>query len=326
MLATIQFSIPPQYKYMAGSMDMQTAFLQNLTSVATILLNQAALYKSQLTELPLRLSDLASRCHMGALEIAATIRGTSNVHVTQQCAYTAFCIYVGARVFVEMLRQPAPTTPPASGPTKEDLQGDLNMMLAALQTFTEHVPLAGHFLMQLEADLNGLEKVVSVRPYDVNVGYAECSVFSGLGKDASNQQEATKKDGMWVKPSNPQIPTASTDNPYHRPCHRSSFDMRAPEQRFTNVETSRNSSLSTDSPSRNSSMANSVQAISSDSSPNIATPDSVRQFDADKFFGEMTNLSSNGIEITMSMDQGIQGLNDDGFFTEMLGVHMNTGN
>ena len=155
---------------------MQTAFLQNLTSVAAVLLNQAALYKSQLTELPLRLSDLASRCHMGALEIASTIRGTSNVHVTLQCAYTAFCIYVGARVFVEMLRQPGPTAPPASGPTREALQSDLNMMLAALQTFTAHVPLAGHFLMQLEADLNGLEKVVSIRPYDVTVGYAECHV------------------------------------------------------------------------------------------------------------------------------------------------------
>lgn len=81
-------------------------------------------------------------------------------------------------MFVEMLRQPAPTSPPASGPSREDLQGDLNMLLAALQTYTEHVPLAGHFLMQLEADLHGLEKVVSIRPYDVNVGYGDCNVIS----------------------------------------------------------------------------------------------------------------------------------------------------
>jgi hypothetical protein len=178
LLATVQFSIPQHLKYIPGSLDMQAAFLQNLTSVGAVLLNQAALYKSQLTELPLRLSDLASRCHMGALEIAATVRNTSNVHVSFQCAYSAFCIYVGARVFVEMLRQPAPSDPPASGPTHESLQSDLNMMLAALRTFTEHVPLAGHFLMQLEADLNGLEKVISVRPYDVMVGYAECHVCS----------------------------------------------------------------------------------------------------------------------------------------------------
>jgi hypothetical protein len=177
LLATIQFSIPQQLNYMPGSLDMQNAFLQNLLSVATVLLNQAALYKSQLTELPFRLSDLASRCHMGAIQIANTVRGTSNVHVTRQCAYTAFCIYVGARVFVEMLRQPAPTTPPTTGPTREDLQGDLNMMLAGLQSFTDHVPLAGHFLMQLQADLNGLENVISQRPYDVTVGYGECHVF-----------------------------------------------------------------------------------------------------------------------------------------------------
>lgn len=325
MLATIQFSIPPQFKYVPGSTDMQTAFLQNLTSVATILLNQAALYKSQLTELPLRLSDLASRCHMGALEIAATIRGTSNVHVTQQCPYTAFCIYVGARVFVEMLRQPAPTTTPASGPTKEDLEGDLNMMLAALQTFTEHVPLAGHFLMQLEADLNGLEKVVSVRPYDVTLGYSECSVFSGIGKEIQAQQETSDKSGgMWTKPSNPQVPSTSpTNNPYPRPKRHTSFDMRAPEQRLAYINSSRHSSLSTDSPSQNSSMATSIQALSSDSSPTIATPESVRQFDSDKYFGDMTNLGGNGIDITMNMDHGIQDMNDDGFFTDMLGVNLN---
>jgi len=157
-----------------GSTNIQAAFLQNLTSVATVLLNQAALYKSQLTELPLRLSDLAGRCHMGAVEIANVVRQTSNVHVTYQCAYNSFCIYVGARVFVEMLRQP--TSAPNQSPSKEQLEGDLNMMLAALQTFTLHVPLAGHFLMQLQADLNGLEKVISIRPYDVNIGYNECGV------------------------------------------------------------------------------------------------------------------------------------------------------
>jgi hypothetical protein len=177
LLATIQFSIPSSLKYIPGSKDMQNAFLQHLLSIGTILLNQAALYKSQLQELPLRISDLASRCHMGAIEIANTLRGTSNVSVTRQCAYTAFCIYVGARVFVEMLRQPAPAATPTTGPTREDLQSDLNMLLSALQSFTEHAPLAGHFLMQLQADLNGLDNVVSVRPYDVSVGYSDCFVL-----------------------------------------------------------------------------------------------------------------------------------------------------
>lgn len=180
LLATINFSIPSDLKYVAGSTNMQSAFLQHLLSVSTILLNQAALYKSQLTELPLRLSDLINRCQMGAFEISNTIRASSNVHITHQCAYTAFCIYVGARIFVEMLRQPPPTSPSMSATSREDFQNDLTMMLAALQTFKEHVPLAGHFLMQLEADLNGLENVISTRPYDVNVGYAECHVPSAF--------------------------------------------------------------------------------------------------------------------------------------------------
>jgi hypothetical protein len=49
-------------------------------------------------------------------------------------------------------------------------------LLIALQSFTAYVPLAGHFLMQLEADLHGLENIVSVRPYDVQVGYNKCHV------------------------------------------------------------------------------------------------------------------------------------------------------
>ena len=197
MLATIQFSIPQNLKYIPGSINMQAAFLQNLSSVASVLLNQAALYKSQLTELPLRLSDLACRCHQGASEIASTIRSTSNVHVTLQFPYTAFCIYVGARVFVEMLRQPAPNCPPTSGPTRADLEGDLNMMLAALQTFTEHVPLAGHFLMQLQADLNGLENVISIRPYDVRVGYQECHVLIPISKTANILDLPSDHSSSW---------------------------------------------------------------------------------------------------------------------------------
>jgi hypothetical protein len=62
--------------------------------------------------------------------------------------------------------------------------------------------------------------------------------------------------------------------------------------------------------------------MSMDHSPNTATPESIRQFDSDKFFGDI-HLPGNGVDLGMSMGQGMG--DDDGveFFTEMLGVNLN---
>ena len=97
--------------------------------------------------------------------------------------------------------------------------------------------------------------------------------------------------------------------------------------RFSHVDISRSGSLTTESPSRHSSMtgSTSVQPISSDSSPNIATPDSIQPFDAERFFGNM-NLGANGMDVNLNLGQG---MGDDGtveFFTEMLGVQLNNNN
>lgn len=99
-----------------------------------------------------------------------------------------------------------------------------------------------------------------------------------------------------------------------------SFDMRGPD-RVSYVDTSRHISLSNDgTPSRNSSTSVPGTLNSSESTPNIATPESMRQFDPDKFFGDM-NLSNTEIDVTMNMG----GMDDGGveFFTEMLGVNLN---
>ena len=93
--------------------------------------------------------------------------------------------------------------------------------------------------------------------------------------------------------------------------------------RFTYVDTSRNNSLSNGgTPSRNSSTSFPGTVNSSENTPNTTTPESMRQFDPDKFFGDM-NLSNTGIDATMNMGSG---MGDDGeveFFTDMLGVDLN---
>lgn len=57
----------------------------------------------------------------------------------------------------------------------------------------------------------------------------------------------------------------------------------------------------------------------SDTTPNTATPESIRQFDPDKFFGDM-NLAGTGIDVTMNMGATID---EAEFFTDMLGVNLN---
>lgn len=97
------------------------------------------------------------------------------------------------------------------------------------------------------------------------------------------------------------------------------FDMRGVD-RITPIDISRNTSLS-DGLSREGSMTSaSIHPLSSDSSPNnITTPESIRHFDPDKFFGDM-NLSASGIDVVMNMGQDDPSVE---FFTEMLAGNLN---
>jgi hypothetical protein len=131
----------------------------------------------------------------------------------------------------------------------------------------------------------------------------------------------TRQGGMWIKPSGPQLPAAPNTDPNQRSIP---FDVHPSDQaRFTYVDTARNSSLSNDTTPQSRHSSTSIQPLSSVSSPNIATPESIRNFDPQKFFEGMAMDGVTG-GMNMSGDMG-----DDGgveFFTEMLGVLNNNGN
>jgi hypothetical protein len=143
-------------------------------------------------------------------------------------------------------------------------------------------------------------------------------------------------NGIWSKDAtnNNSIPDYTFARQQQFPTTRA-FDMRGPERfpsdRFTYVDNSRNNSLGKDNnstPSGSTSNPGSVGVLpntSSDNTPNTTTPESIRQFDPDKIFGDM-NFSTVGMDVTMDMGQG---MGDDGgieYFTEMLGVNLNGGN
>lgn len=97
------------------------------------------------------------------------------------------------------------------------------------------------------------------------------------------------------------------------------LDRTAQPEPFSCVDVSRNGSLSNDdtTPTRSGSNPSSVSV--SDNTPTTATPESIRHFDPDKFFGDM-NLSGAGIDVTMNMGTA---MDDADFFTDMLGVNLN---
>ena len=140
--------------------------------------------------------------------------------------------------------------------------------------------------------------------------------------------------GIWAKgaTNNNSIPDFTFARQQQFPTQ--AFDMRGPDRfppdRFTYVDNSRNNNLGKDNNSTGSGSSSNPGSVgvlgnSSDNTPNTTTPESIRQFDPDKIFGDM-NFSTVGIDVTMDMGQG---MGDDGgieYFTEMLGVNLNGGN
>jgi len=122
-----------------------------------------------------------------------------------------------------------------------------------------------------------------------------------------------------TQPATPTIPSNMNWGSTTSASVRQPFDMRGVD-RAASIDISRNTSLS-DGLSREGSITSaSIHPLSSDSSPNnIATPESIRHFDPDKFFGDM-NLSASGIDVVMNMGQDDPSVE---FFTEMLAGNLN---
>jgi len=133
-----------------------------------------------------------------------------------------------------------------------------------------------------------------------------------------------QSDNAWSKPPSTEVPMNTTmpssSNWGYSTADHQAFDMRGVE-RIVAVAGSRNSSLGDISSSREGSLTGaSIHPISSDSSPDTTTPPaSIRDFDPDKFFGDM-NLSASGIDVVMNMGQDDASVE---FFTEMLAGNLN---
>lgn len=146
-------------------------------------------------------------------------------------------------------------------------------------------------------------------------------VLQAFTNEGAAKAGTTKSEDACSKSQDFQIPTepiiSSTSTWGYSTTPHQPFDMRGMD-RINPLDTSGNSSF--DFSSREGSLTSaSIQPISSDSSPDMTTPESIRQFDPDKFFGDI-NLTTGGIDVVMNMGQDDPSVE---FFTEMLAGNMN---
>jgi hypothetical protein len=96
------------------------------------------------------------------------------------------------------------------------------------------------------------------------------------------------------------------------------IDRTGQEERFSFVDVSCHGSSSNEGSVAHATGSTSGSMSVSNSTPNTATPESIRQFDPDKYFGDL-NLAASGIDVTMMGTT----MDETEFFTDMLGVNLN---
>lgn len=138
--------------------------------------------------------------------------------------------------------------------------------------------------------------------------------------NAANPAEDAQstKNTIWTK-----TPSGISSAQFQKD-HTRSFDVRGmdrtgQEERLSYVDISRHRSSSNEGSAAPPTGSTSGSMSVSNSTPNTATPESIRQFDPDKFFGDL-NLTGTGIDVTMNMGTT---MDETEFFTEMLGVNLN---
>jgi len=143
--------------------------------------------------------------------------------------------------------------------------------------------------------------------------------YQQTGQNNPGKFHATKNT-IWTK-----APSVLSNAKLHKD-HPHLFDMREQDRmsqpdRFSYADISHNGSISNEDSTPTRTGSNSGSMSVTDNTPITATPESIRQFDPDRFFGDM-NLSGSGIDVAMNMGTT---MDDAEFFTDMLGVNL-TGN
>ncbi|KAI2616575.1 hypothetical protein GGR54DRAFT_609738 [Hypoxylon sp. NC1633] len=148
ILLNTSLCLPNHLKLPAGLANPNIVFTNMNIHTSTICLHQAAIFKADRNKLPPSVSaESKVRCITAANEIASIMRMVSHLDLCAMNPFISFCLYVGARVFVQFLK---------SRPDDCQTADSLRFLLAAMNALKRKNPLTESFLVQLDVDLEAL--------------------------------------------------------------------------------------------------------------------------------------------------------------------------
>lgn len=145
ILLNIKLTLPDHLRLPLGMHDPNVVFLNMCLHASAICLHQAAIFKAEKHRLPANVAgESKMRCIAAASEISTIMRTVSHMDLTCMNPFTAFCLYVAARVFVQFLR---------ARPNEQQVMSSLSFLLTAMHAISRKNPLTESFIAQLELDM-----------------------------------------------------------------------------------------------------------------------------------------------------------------------------
>jgi hypothetical protein len=165
LLSTISLGLPDHLRIPAGLPDSNVIFMNLLLQTSVICLHQAAIFKAERNRLPQTvINESRQRTVSAAAEITRMMKSVSHLDLSavssdstcyganvvanwkQLNPFTAFCLYVAARVFSQYLKW---------YPKDANMKSSLQFLGSAMHALKRRNPLTESFIAQLEVDLEG---------------------------------------------------------------------------------------------------------------------------------------------------------------------------
>lgn len=194
ILLSTSLSIPEHLRLPFAVGEANVVFLNMNIHTSTICLHQSAIYKADKHRLPAQMIiDSKRRCIVAANQITnimrmishtdlsavsasrrreVEIRSSVRLIISQQLnPFTAFCLYVAARVFIQYLKV---------HPSDETVLSSLRFLLSAINALKAKNPISESFIAQLDVDLEGagLENPRNVSKFSYSLQKGVVSVYS----------------------------------------------------------------------------------------------------------------------------------------------------
>lgn len=208
ILLNTSLALPSHLRLPNGVGDPNVVFLNMCIHTATICLHQAAIFKADAHRMTAKVSaESKIRCITSASEIVSIMRMISHqdlstvchgfpqcssqqLIVWQMCPFITFCLYVGARVFVQCLK---------SKPHDHQMKASLSFAMSAMHALKKRNPITEAFLVQLDVDLEaaGLEEARKLRsrlariPTSDRIAVAGCGPIAGAHPSMGGPQTAS---------------------------------------------------------------------------------------------------------------------------------------